>query len=40
MKTKLILKALSDLPGNTLPLAVSAPERALNLSKQLLAPSA
>lgn len=39
MKAKIILKSLADLPTNTVSLAASAPERVLNLSRQLLAPS-
>jgi hypothetical protein len=40
MKAKIILKSLAELSANTLSLAASAPERALNRSRQLLAPSA
>ena len=40
MKAKIVLKSLADLPANALSLAASAPERALNRSRQLLAPSA
>lgn len=40
MKAKIILKSLADLPANTVSLAAAAPERALNLSRQLLAPPA
>jgi len=36
MKAKIILKSLVDLPANTLSLAVSAPSRAMNASKQML----
>lgn len=36
MKPKLILKSLTDIPGNTLSLAASMPGRAVNASKQML----
>jgi hypothetical protein len=36
MKAKIILKSLADLPANTMAFATSAPERAMNASKQML----
>ena len=38
MKTKLILKSLSEIPANALSLAASMPGRAVNASKQVLGP--
>ncbi len=38
MKTKVVLKSLSDLSANTLAFAASVPVRGAGLAKQVLAP--
>jgi hypothetical protein len=39
MKTNLILKSLADLPAGTIAFAISAPGRAVGLTRRILAPS-
>ena len=38
MKTKFILKSLADLPANTLALAASVPQRAIEMTKRVMTP--
>ena len=37
-KTKFILKSLADLPANTLALAASVPQRAIEMTKRVFTP--
>ena len=37
-KTKFILKSLVDLPANTLALAASVPQRAIEMTKRVMTP--